>query len=302
LRIRSRAAGPETSGPERKNATLQTNEDNRIGANLVREGKLTPAEVDEVLRAQAANGQLFGEIATSSGKTNDSAIASALSAQIDNRSLPAGDLRIDDQLVAAFDMNSGYVNDIRSIRSKILQHQEARATLDVRSCAVLGLDCEEEVAKLAGNLAIVMVRMGSPTLLVDAALHDPALHALFHVPNRVGFVNLRPNVDLDTVMTETSIAGLALITTGPTLPDTNQVLERQPILSLLDGWDLPSSQIIASIPLGAQTSLTTVADSLAGFDCVVMAMKRDQSRIDDVRKLIDGLDEKGIAIAGAILV
>lgn len=302
MRIRSRAPDSEAAGPTNEMARLPEDKDNRIGAILVREGQLTSADVDQIVRQQAEDGRLFGEVATESGKIAEDAIASALSAQIDSSALPMGDHRVDHQLVAAFDMNSAYANHVRAVRSKILPFQESRAALDVRSCAIIGLDCDQETAKLAGNLAIVMVRMGNPALLIDAALHDPALHLLFHVPNRAGFINLRPNVELNGIVTDTGIPGLALITTGPTLPETNQVLERQPILSLLDGWDLPSSQIIASVPLGSQTSLTTVADSLVGFDCVVIAVKRDHTRVADIRKLIDELDEKHIPIAGTILV
>lgn len=304
MRIRSSAGRDRLAfEPDTDTQSFADAGDNRIGSVLAREGYIDNHDIELILREQAVSGQLFGETAIAMGKITPEILDYALAKQADSRTLAPGDGRVDPMLVAAFDLNHAYVNNIRTLRSKILQQQPVRSDSGIRACALVGLDCDEEISVLAANLAIVMVRMGTPTLLIDAGLHNPRQHSLFHVPNRLGFINLRDNISSpDLGAQPTAIDRLWVIPTGPKQPDASHALERQSILSKIEQWSVPSTQLLVSLPLSGRGNMHTVADTVAGFDSAVLVVRKDKSRISDMRVLIDGLDEKKVPIAGFVIV
>ena len=304
MRIRSSARQGDTVPMPRHDGTPRTrdDQDQRLGAILQREGVLSADDIAQIARVQADSGELFGESAVTSGKVTEEQRDLALMLQADRSYLRRGEARLDPLLVAAFDLNDNYVHRIRTIRARILQAQATQDVTDMQTCALLGLDCDEEMAVIAANLAIVMARLGAPTLLVDAALHKPRLHELFRMENRKGLGNMRHDHSVDELIQQTPIDNLWLLPAGPQMPEKGVAFERESLLSRFSEWRIPSTNLLVSLPLRSRNHISTINASLAGFGSVVPVVRKHDTRIGDLRALVDLLDEQGTPVLGTVIV
>lgn len=201
--------------------------------------------------------------------------------------LAAGDGRVDPLLVAAFDMEAPYVMATRAIRSSIVRSYEGddRRT---RFCALIGLDCDEELAVMAANLAVLMVRMQTPTLLVDGNRAYPRINSLFHVPDQA-------------VVQSTVIPDLWLVGTDDAAEEHAPV-EGQLLVERSRDWNVPAAQVLAAMAIGGNSSAAGVAATLKGFDTVVILTRKHVTHRSAARGLIETLDEHHIPITGTVIV
>jgi hypothetical protein len=203
-------------------------------------------------------------------------------------------------LVTAHDLDSEYAQHVRTIRSKIIQ---SRATgRSISHFALIGFDCPLELSVLGANLGVVMARLGTPTLLVDAARSDARIHDLLGVSNDVGVSNLNAEVSLAEIAHPTVLDQLWLVPAGPELEDGGQVVEKEALISRLNRWNIPSSTILASVPIDERTNQSAVADMVAGMDGVVLFLRRHATKIAEVRALVDRLDERAVPVIGSVVV
>lgn len=273
-----------------------------LGTVLAEEGFIQPSDIYAILSQQTKSGGLFGQTALDMGKISPEELDYALAKQIDSGVLPMGDESIDPLLVAAFDLNDPYAAKVRAVRSKILAHTAEVRSLDNRFCAIVGFGCEEETSILASNLAIVMVRMGTPAVAVDSTYNAPLLDQLFRLPNRSGMANLRADVRSSDIAQQSSIPNLWVIPTGPMPAETVATLERDLIKDKLSGWDIPQTQFVVSLSLKDDSTIAPAAQSLIGFDCVVLLARKHDTEIANLRTMIDLLDERQVPVAGVVIV
>ena len=78
------------------------------------------------------------------------------------------------------------------------------------------------------NLAFICAQGGYSTLIVDADLRRPVQHLLFDLNNEVGLTNyLTTDMDLDQVITPTSVENLSILTSGILPSDAVGILNSQ---------------------------------------------------------------------------
>ncbi|WCP71929.1 hypothetical protein [Sphingomonas hankookensis] len=195
--------------------------------------------------------------------------------------------QVDPSLVAAFDLELPYVVALRTVRSRIVQHYGTDGEQQAFSCAIIGLDCEEELAAFAANLSVVMARMQTPTLLIDGNLSQASVHPLFGLPER-------------TEAQATPIANLWVAGSGGA---TGQAaLEQRPILERSYDWNLPVTQTLAALSVQGAASGASIAAALTGFDQAILLLRKNVTARRAARQLVDRLDERRIAITGTVLV
>jgi len=84
-----------------------------------------------------------------------------------------------------------------------------------RVLAVVGAREGDGASVVASNLAVTAARAGARTILVDANLRRPALHALFGLSNSVGLATLlRGDDDPRTLLQEGPLPNLRILTVG----------------------------------------------------------------------------------------
>ncbi len=190
-------------------------------------------------------------------------------------------------LVAAFDLESPYVVGLRTVRSRIVQGYSTEDERQAHGCALIGMDCDEELSAFAANLAVVMARMNTPTLLIDGNLSHAGLHPHFGLADQAEAQG-------------TPIANLWIAGSGGA---TGQAaLEQRPILERSYDWNLPVTQTLATLSVQGPASTASIAAALEGFDQAVLILRKNITGRRAARQLIDRLDERRIRITGTVLV
>ena len=101
---------------------------------------------------------------------------------------------------------------------------------------------------LAANLAVSFSQLGLRTLLVDANLRRPRVHALFGVERPVGLGGLlcgRPGAAMYSVE---GLPRLSLLPAGGLPPNPLELIERPAFTLLMEGWLEHFDQVIVDTP------------------------------------------------------
>ena len=297
MRIRSSTGKQPPAPPQTASGSSK-----RIGTILADEGFIEPADIDAILSQQSDSGEFYGQTAVKMGKVTPSELDYALAKQVDATTLPSGDPSLDPLLICAFDLEAPYSAQIRTIRSKILALQSDAGVLDHRFCAVIGMDCHRETAVLSSNLAIVIARMGGASVLVDADYKAPSIHELFRLQNRIGLSTMRGDAVANDVAQQTAIANLQLIAAGAAHASSVNAPERETITTRVGSWQYAETQFVISMNIHDSAIIAPAAQSIAGVNSALLLTRKHQTPIKDVRRLIDELDERGIAISGIVIV
>jgi hypothetical protein len=213
--------------------------------------------------------------------------------------LPAGDPRVDPLVAAAFDPADPYAAKVRTIRSKMraVAKDGDPAALKL---AVLSIEAGDEGAIMAANLAVVTAQMDGPTMAVDVDMDRPSLDRLFRVANKAGLAEQLIGSAALLPAAKTAVEGLWLMTAGRASGSASSLVTRGPLAETAGGWGLKDMTMLFYLAerKGEQTPYGSI---LAGFDAVTLVVRRGNTAIADMRRVIDDLDRHGVPIAGTVI-
>jgi len=122
-----------------------------------------------------------------------------------------------------------------------------------------GTSSDGKTAAIA-NVAVAAAQANARVVLVDGDLHRPSLHQIFGVANTQGLSTLRGAGALETVVHDTDIEGLKLVTSGPMLPNPSEVLSSSVV-----------AEFIARLRSDADLVLVDAAPVTAAVDTSLLA-------------------------------
>nr|MDQ2970695.1 polysaccharide biosynthesis tyrosine autokinase [Acidobacteriota bacterium] len=170
----------------------------------------------------------------------------------------------------------------------------------LKSILVTSAFSKEGKTATAVNLAVVLAQLGKRVLLVDADLHRPRLHEIFHVSNRTGLVSiLAENLNPERAVARTEISDLFLVPAGPSTPNPSGLLSSEAMGSFLDLARLNYDYVILDGP-----PVLPVSDSLVvGYktDGAVVCIRGGETPRENVAKAIAKLRRGGVWILGALI-
>lgn len=198
--------------------------DQRIGAILLRQGILTGGQVDHVVRAQSGSGARFGETVIALGLADRMIVDSALAGQFNYAVVRTDTTALDPALVVAHGGHDRASELIRNLRARVAIEIEK-----TQSSALIVASLTGRVGRrlIVANLAVAFAQAGTRTLLVDADLRAPALHRLFGDSNRAGLSTLLSGRAAAAFAVD-EIPGLSVLPAGPPPPNPTELLARLP--------------------------------------------------------------------------
>lgn len=209
----------------------------------------------------------------------------------------AGDAVLDRKLVAALDAGGARAEALRELRSELI----LRWFGDKRTLAVLGARARDDADSVAANLAIVMAQLGEPTLLVDANLRAPCLHALFGLEAKVGLTDLLRNRDVhdEAIVPVRAIDNLWVLPAGPAADNPQELVSRTPFIYLMK--TLPErfrAVVVATPPALAYADAQVIAARAEG--CLLVT-RRNRTRVAEVVRIKEQLAAGKTTLLGGVV-
>jgi protein-tyrosine kinase len=270
-----------------------------LGAILMDEGKLSPADAEQVLKRQRELGWRFGEAAIELNFITDADLQQALAKQYEFPYLVSGPEGVSKELVAAWDPFHAVVEELRAVRTQLLVRW-FNPGAGRRTLAVTSPSAREGRSFIAANLAVVFSQLGQRTLLIDADFRAPRQQSIFNISDRYGLSSvLSGRSDLSAAAPVAGITGLAVLPAGPLPPNPLELLSRGAFAGLLAKAQAEYDVILIDTP-----PVTEYADASAitfRSGDALMISRKDHTRMADTEQAMRELSDASARVVGTLM-
>jgi len=270
----------------------------RMGELFIQAGKLSRAQVDQIIRLQETYQLRFGEAARQLNLLSEQDIQAVLAHQFNY--VTATNLRVGlDPACPLPIANAPYspeAESIRRIRSELLLEGSGLAPLKV---AVVSPGEGEGRTYMAANLAFSFAQVGKRTLLIDADFRSPKVHAYFSMNNKKGLSGVlagRSDVTLD-VMTMV-LPNLYVLPAGPLPPNPLEILQDPLLSALIDKLAKDLDVIIVDTPAATASSDSKVITRQVGAALIIG--RENRTRVTELRATVQSMQDVGVRIFGTV--
>lgn len=268
-----------------------------LGDILRRQCQLGDDEVARIMALQAERGLRFGDAAVALRLVKAEDVAQALARQFNYACTTAQAAPHLAELAAAVDPHGDKAEVFRDLRAQILLRPggaEPAALAVVSPCPGDGR------THVAANLAVVFSQMGQRTVLVDANLRAPRLHALFDLPARPGLTALLADRqvagELDRI---DALPNLHVLQVGAPPPNPQELVQRESFRTLLRELTRKFDRVVVDTP-AAQGAADARVIATACTQALVVG-RRDHSGTRELRELVEGLRERRVDLVGVVM-
>jgi len=278
---------------------LSRDRSNSIGAILVEQGRLSPDEVEKIQQFALRNGLRFGDAALKLHLLTETDVDQAIAQQFKYPVLPRGcENGVGDDVVAAYLPQSRMVEPLRLLRSQLSLRRVDSEKKQVLVIASAGRG--EGRSWLAANLATVFAQMGERVLLIDADLRHPRQHELFNLNNSVGLsALLTGRAGREIVRRIHPKLRLFVLPAGSLPPNPQELLGRPVFDVVLDLFADQYDLVIMDTPATSESADAQVLAARA--DSAVLLVRRNHTRVDELRTAMQNLTESGVRVIGSVI-
>ena len=185
----------------------------------------------------------------------------------------------------------------RALRTNILF---SKSLGPIRSLIVGSVSPGEGKSFTAANLAITLAQQKSKTLIIDADLRRGVLHNSFNCPKKPGLTNyLTGVVPLESVLSETYIPNLSLITCGSLIPNPSELLGSNRMRRFVEGISKRFNFIIFDTPPLSAASDAVILGSFV--DAVAILIKSGKTNREYVQNKLELFQNVQAKVIGVIL-
>ncbi len=285
--------------PERNEHTASSQLDSSIGAILIRSGRLSVADADEVMRFSIERNLRFGDAAVQMGVLAAADVDLALSRQYDYPYLLAGESAISDEVIAAYEPFTARVESLRALRNQLMWRWFETGK-ERRALAVTSAESGDGRSFLVANLAVVFSQQHQRTLLIDADMRAPRQHELFGLENRTGLsALLAGRGGQDAIQRVSSLVDLSVMTAGALPPNPSELLGRPAFGRLLRELAASYDVILIDTPACGGYSDAQLIANRAG--AAVMVAHQNHSHVKKLRDLVGLLTDARVHLVGTVL-
>ena len=278
---------------------LSRDRSNSIGAILVEQGRLSPDEVEKIQQFALRNGLRFGDAALKLHLLTETDVDQAIAQQFKYPVLPrGGEHGVADDVVAAYLPQSQMVEPLRLLRSQLSLRRVDPEKKQILVIASAGRG--EGRSWLAANLATVFAQMGERVLLIDADLRHPRQHELFNLNNSVGLsALLTGRAGREIVRRIHPKLRLFVLPAGSVPPNPQELLGRPVFDVVLDLFADQYDLVIMDTPATSESADAQVLAARA--DSAVLLVRRNHTRVDELRTAMQNLTESGVRVIGSVI-
>lgn len=274
--------------------------DQAMGEILVSSGKLSPEDVETIIRHQHEKGLYFGEAAIELQLVEEQDILQALSLQF-GYTYNSSEEQLAREMVMAHAPFGEQAEEFRSIRAQLLS---GWLTPRQKTLAIVSPENQEGRSYVAANLALAFSQLGRPTLLIDADLRAPHQHDIFQFTRRIGLSMLLAGrvrmEDLDALPDRiSSFQSLSVLGCGAVPPNPVELLSQDRFRQILNELEKFFDVIIIDTPPATyQADVMSIA-SVAGS--ALLVARSGHTKIDKSKDLVKMLNELQVNVAGAVI-
>jgi chain length determinant protein tyrosine kinase EpsG len=264
----------------KKNFSNEKTKLNKIGEMLLEAGKLKPADIDAIIKAQQRLELYFGEVAVKLGLVTKEDVMQVVSQQFGYVKLSLDDNSIDSSIITAFSGHEDMIESFRRLRNKLLLYW----FLENKCLVITAPHKKHGTSHICANLAVMFSKLGKKTLLIDANMHSPSQKNNFKIKNRVGLSDVlvnRVNVK-EAIYKDTGLDNLSILSSGTLPPNPSELIDNGKFIKLKEKLEEFYEIVIIDSPpileLGdAQTLIAIVKGAL-------IVARKHNTNIEDIEK------------------
>lgn len=274
--------------------------ESHLGQLLVQEGSLKREQIAQVLVLQRRERLRFGEAAVRLGLVKEDDIARALATQFDFPVLKTDESKLAPELIAAYQPVGRHAEALRIIRAQLMLDWFQDKS---RSLAVVEAHDGDGASELAANLAITFAQLGERTLVIDGNLRHPRQHALFGlgIDSGPGLSNVLANRGTlkDMLHRIEPFNNLAVLCAGSPPPNPQELLGRVNFAYIVE--TMPAAFDVVIIDTPAALDYADAQLIVARTGGAVLATRRDESRLNDLKRTKAQIHAAGATLLGAVM-
>lgn len=267
-------------------------------AKLAR-GILSAEEIQAVMKHKRENRMSFIDAARSLQLVTDEELHRLVALQYGFPYAVADRVPVADELIAVHAPFAAEVEALRGLRTQLMTRWLSTHPVR-RSLAIVGSERGAGRTFLATNLAVVFAQLGVRTLLVDADLRAPRVHALFGLRGSIGLSSLLAGEhDPEVFCQFAELPNLAILPAGMAPPNPQELVGRESFAALLEELGRRFDIILFDTPATDSCADAQLVAAQTGGTVVVA--RKDQTRIRRTHALADELGAVGSTRVGLVL-
>ena len=179
--------------------------------------------------------------------------------------------------------------------------QFASVDAALRTLMVTSASPSEGKTMTAANLGATLAQDGKHVILVDTDLHRPRLHRVFKMSNNTGVTTalLAGSADLDSLLQDTEVPGLRVLTSGPLPPNAAELLGTDQMRQLLA--DLAERCDIVILDSPPTMALADAAILATRVDGVLLVLDATSTRREMAKRAVASLQQVQARLIGAVM-
>jgi capsular exopolysaccharide synthesis family protein len=200
-------------------------------------------------------------------------------------------------LITHLNPKSPISEQYRSLRTNL---QFASVDKELKTLVITSTGPSEGKSLTTANLAVTFAQQGKKVLLVDADMRKPTVHYTFRLENTVGLSNyLIGEKGLESVVKDTNIPNLGIVTSGPIPPNPAEILSSKRMKQFIDeAKELFDIIIFDTPPVLAVTDPSIMAKLCDG---VLLVVRSKQTEYEAAKRAKEQLAQVQANILGVVL-
>jgi capsular exopolysaccharide synthesis family protein len=180
----------------------------------------------------------------------------------------------------------------RAVRTSVQYGSDGTA----RTIVITSPSPRDGKSTLSSNLAIAMAKAGKTVLIIDADFRSPSQHRIFGVSGEVGFSSiLEAGEIVDRAIRRTTVEGLHVIPSGPSVGSPSELLNSAALTEILDELTKQYDHVVIDTPPVLRVDDARIV--AASCDATVLVLRADKSN----RKLAEESRDRLVAVGARIL-